>query len=217
MKFAFDMRSMNQQRQIQPIFKQRFLPMLLSWCLVGLIYGSARFVGGEHWIIPETWVDKQIQFSTAGVWLYMAFFLWVPYAFWRAPLARIKPMAWAIASSAIISGVFFILLPSSLQYPQATNTGISDQAFAWLLWIDTEQNCFPSLHASVSLIGLLGLWQRGKFLINSLYLIILFAILFSIIQLRRHLVIDLSAGLLVGFVTYQLANKFFTNRGVIRS
>lgn len=197
----------------QQLLMQRFLPMLMSWCLVGLIYGSTRFVGGEQWIIPETWLDQQIPFSTMGVWLYLAFFIWVPFAFWRAPLDRIKSMSWAIALSAPISAVFFILLPSSLQYPQVTSTGVSDQVFAFLVWVDTDQNCFPSLHASVSLIGLLGLWQREKILMNGVYLIIVLAIMFSIIQLRRHLLIDLSAGLLVGFVTYQLATRFIA-RGV---
>jgi hypothetical protein len=70
------------------IIKQRFQPMLISWCLVGLIYGSTRFIPGDHWVIPEFWLDKQIPFSTTAIWLYLSFFLVVPFAFWRAPLVR---------------------------------------------------------------------------------------------------------------------------------
>jgi membrane-associated phospholipid phosphatase len=196
-KFGFEMNRMNQQ-----LLAQRFLPMLIGWCVVGLIYGTTRFIPGEKWIIPETWLDQQIPFDTQAVWLYLSFFLVVPFAFWRSPMPRVRVMMWAIILSAIISGVFFIFLPSSLDYPQASGENLSDKIFHCLLWIDTQQNCFPSLHASITLICLLGLWQKNHIVVNIFYLAVSLAIGYSIIQLRRHLSLDVGAGILLGFATY---------------
>lgn len=194
------MKSMNQQLLIQ-----RFLPMLIAWLSVGLIYGTTRFIGGEKWIIPELWLDQQIPFSTHAVWLYLSFFLVVPYAFWYAPLARIKPMMHAIIMSALISGVFFIIFPTTLNYPQVYGDSLSDKLFYLLLWIDTAQNCFPSLHASITIICLSGLWQKHKWIANTIYLVMTIAIAYSIIQLRRHLSLDVGAGVLVGIFAYCVA------------
>jgi membrane-associated phospholipid phosphatase len=115
-------------------------------------------------------------------------------------------MTLAIIFSAIISGIFFIFFPTSLQYPQVVlGNSLSDKLFHLLLWIDTSQNCFPSLHAAITLICLLGLWQKQKPIANIFYLTMSLAIAYSIIQLRRHLTLDVTAGILVGALTYAFA------------
>lgn len=187
---------------LKTLFRQRFYPMLIAWISVGLVYGSTRFIGGEKWVIPELWLDQQIPFSTKAVWLYLSFFLVVPFAFWKAELQRVKPMMLAIIISALVSGIFFIFFPTTLDYPQVSGNGISDKVFYLLLWIDTAQNCFPSLHASITIICLLGLWQKHQPLKNTIYLAATLAIAYAIIQLRRHLTLDVTAGILVGALAY---------------
>jgi len=185
--------------------KARMMLMLFGWTSVAIIYGTTQFVGGSKWVIPELWLDQQIPFNVQGVWLYLSFFLVIPFAFWKAPFDRVKPMMLAISLSAIISGVFFILFPSTLNYPPVPDGGFSAQVFHLLLWIDTPQNCFPSLHAALTIICLLGLWEIKKLIQNLLVLTATLAILFSIIQLRRHLTLDLTAGILVGSLSYAIA------------
>ena len=187
--------------------KQRITSMLISWCVVGIIYGSTRFVPGEHWVIPELWLDRQIPFSTQGIWLYLSFFVVVPFAFLCAPLAKIKSMMIAVVISAFISGLVFVIFPTTLVYPEFNQQTFADQVFYWLLWIDTAQNCLPSLHAALTVICLLGLWDKQKILLSFLYLMIALAIGFSIIQLRRHLSLDVGAGALLGIVSYLIASR----------
>ncbi len=186
-------------------FKQRMISMLIGWCAVGIIYGSTRFTSGEHWIIPELWLDQQIPFSTQGIWLYLSFFVVVPFAFFTAPLAKIKPMMIAILISALISGLVFVIFPTTLVYPEVNQQTFTDQLFYWLLWIDTAQNCLPSLHAALTVICLSALWNTQKLFLSLVYLIISLAIGFSIIQLRRHLSLDVGAGILVGIISYIVA------------
>jgi len=189
-------------------FKKRLWFMLVGWSGVGLVYGSTGFISGEKWIIPELWLDQQIPFNVQGIWLYLSFFLVVPFTFLYAPVSRIKPAMMAVLCSAFISGVFFVLLPTTIVYPQVTGDSVSHWVFYALLWIDTEQNCLPSLHASITVICLLALWSNQKRFLSLIYLIISLAIGFSIIQLRRHLSIDVGAGILVGILSYVVAIKF---------
>ncbi len=192
-------------------FKQRIISMLMGWCVVGIVYGSTRFISGELWIIPELWLDQQIPFSTQGIWLYLSFFVVVPFAFLSAPLVKIKPMTIAIIISALISGLVFVIFPTTLVYPEFNQKTLADQIFYWLLWIDTAQNCLPSLHASLTVICLLTLWNNQKILISLIYFVISLAIGFSIIQLRRHLSLDVGAGIFVGILAYIVALRWHQN------
>ncbi len=192
-------------------FKQRIISMLMGWCVVGIVYGSTRFISGEYWIIPELWLDQQIPFSTQGIWLYLSFFVVVPFAFLSAPLVKIKPMTIAIIISALISGLVFVIFPTTLVYPEFNQKTLADQIFYWLLWIDTAQNCLPSLHASLTVICLLTLWNNQKILISLTYFVISLAIGFSIIQLRRHLSLDVGAGIFVGILAYIVALRWHQN------
>jgi membrane-associated phospholipid phosphatase len=192
-------------------FKQRIISMLIGWGTIGIIYGSTGFIPSDHWVIPEIWLDQQIPFSTRGVWLYLSFFVVVPFAFLRVPLAKIKSMKIAILISALTSGLVFVIFPTTLAYPEFSQQTFSDQVFYWLLWIDTAQNCLPSLHAALTVICLLALWNNQKLFLSLIYLIISLAIGFSIIQLRRHLSLDVGAGILVGIISYIVAVRLHQN------
>jgi membrane-associated phospholipid phosphatase len=182
--------------------------MLWSWGTVGFIYGTTRFMPGERWIIPETRLDLAIPFNASGIWMYLAFFLFVPWAFLSSPAARVPALRGAIQLSALISGIIFILFPTSLNYPTLFEPSIHASALELLLAIDTAQNCLPSLHAALTSIALASLWQPGHYGRNFCYLAIAIAIGFSIIQLRRHLLIDVTAGIIVGLVSHGLATRF---------
>ncbi|RYY73523.1 MAG: phosphatase PAP2 family protein [Gammaproteobacteria bacterium] len=196
-------------------FKDRVIHMLWSWCTVGFVYGTTRFTPGARWIIPETWVDALIPFSTQGIWLYLSFFLFVPWAFLHAHENRILILRYAIQVSAIVSGIVFITFPSSLNYPAIVTEDISSKIFQILLMIDTTQNCLPSLHAALTLLALMSLWSWQKKLQSCVYLAIALLIGFSIIQLRRHLLIDVTAGLCVGLIA-QLVVKNLRIRTILK-
>jgi membrane-associated phospholipid phosphatase len=192
-------------------FKQRIMSMLIGWCAVGIIYGSTRFIPGKHWVIPELWLDQQIPFSTQGIWLYLSFFVVVHFTFLSAPLANFIPLMNAILASAVISGLVFVIFPTTLVYPEVNQQTFADQLFYWLLWIDTTQNCLPSLHAALTVVCLLALWNNQKIFLSLIYLVISLAIGFSIIQLRRHLSLDVAAGILVGILSYIVASRLHQN------
>ena len=181
-----------------------------SWCTVGFIYGTTRFAPGNQWIIPETTLDKLIPFNPQGIWFYLAFFLYVPLAFLVAPAERVLTLRYAVQISAAISGLVFIFFPTSISYPQTTGDDIHSTALGLLTFIDTRQNCLPSLHAALTFLCLLSLWDWKAKLRTFFFTGIACMIGFSIIQLRRHLSIDVAAGLLVGIFSHKLVTIYKT-------
>jgi membrane-associated phospholipid phosphatase len=85
-------------------------------------------------------------------------------------------------------------------------TSTSTSLLKALVWVDSNKNCLPSLHASLTLISVWALWQPRRMLQNTLYVLWAVFIIFSIVQLRRHLSLDVGAGLLVGFMAIILLN-----------
>lgn len=188
-------------------WSQRMLQMLIGWGTVGVVYFGLGWRDTPASIVPELWLDRQLPFNANGVWLYLAFFLFVPFTFIAVHSERLVRLRYAMQISALICGAFFILLPTQLNYPALTGQGISLQLVTWLVAYDSPQNCFPSLHGALSLICVMALWQRQRLVMSALVVGFGLAIAVSIIQLRRHLVIDLCAGIVVGCVAYAMATR----------
>jgi len=186
-------------------FIERFYAMLLGWGSVALVYLCTGWLSVEPAIIPEIWLDRQLTFSASAIWLYLSFFVLIPYTYFSALPKHLPLLRSAMQISAIISGLFFIFLPSSLVYPEITQQGFSASALRLLTAVDSANNCFPSLHASLTAICMICIVQERR-LLRSVFVVILgVSILVSIIMLRRHLTIDVGAGVVLGIIAYALA------------
>jgi hypothetical protein len=193
------------QTSNQYTFYQRITQMFIGWGTVGLVYFSLGWRETEAIILPELWLDKQLPFTPTAIWLYLAFFILIPYTYVTTPAERLFRLRYAMQISAIISGIIFLALPSQLSYPDIAGQGASVEMLRFLIANDSPKNCLPSLHAALSLICVITLWSKQKVIKSILITVAGLAIGISIIQLRRHLTIDLSAGLMVGLFSYYMA------------
>ncbi|WP_323871651.1 phosphatase PAP2 family protein [Xenorhabdus doucetiae] len=182
----------------------RLLCCLLGWGTVGVVYYfTANYQmnsDGRATVLPLSIIDEWIAFSSNGVWLYLSFFLLIPLAYLFCPLSRIRWMMLAMQGCALFSGGIYVLYPTTLDYPPITGDNIADRLLAGLIMIDSTQNCLPSLHASLTALSVYALWQKEQKIRRWLWLTWGVLIGFSIIQLRRHLFIDLMAGILTAAV-----------------
>ncbi len=78
--------------------------------------------------------------------------------------------------------------------------GISAGALNRLIAIDSSQNCFPSLHAALTLLAVWAIAKKGNRWLTLMSVVWAIAIAFSILQLRRHLFIDLVGGALLASI-----------------
>lgn len=184
-------------------FKYRLIQMLLGWGTVGLVYKTTSLIQGPGYVIAPSFIDEMILFSPAAVWLYLSFFLLVPLAWLICPLPQARWLRQAIQLTAVLCGVVYLIWPTTMVYPENPPGTVHSRLLDILIAVDTPQNCLPSLHMAITLLAIWAVAARGNFLITLLLGLWGAAITFSILQLERHLFIDLVAGAvlatLVGF------------------
>ena len=184
----------------------RLLHLLAGWGSVGLVYFSSDLLQGQGVLLPETAIDRAIPYTDAAIWLYLSFFILIPYAYLVADAARVRWLARAMALSALSCGVVFLLYPTTLAYPPVgEGSAWSTQALLLLQAADSAQNCLPSLHGALTLLCVWALCDRRHLVRTALAVMLGLAICYAIIALRRHVSIDLAAGLTVGIAGGMLA------------
>lgn len=137
----------------------RLKQMLLGWGTVGVIYNFSDYLQGEGYQLTPSIIDNLIAFSPSAVWLYLSFFFIVPLGYLSTPLCHLRWLARSMQISALVAGVFYLLWPTTMHYPSFDQMGISAGALNRLIAIDSSQNCFPSLHAALTLLAV---WAIAK-------------------------------------------------------
>ena len=180
----------------------RFRDMAIGWGSVGIVYTLGSLYQGEGAVLPESALDRLIPFNTVSIWLYLSFFLYIPYAYFTINADRLLWLRRSMQCCALLSTLVFLLWPTTLTYPDyvAAFSGslAGDALVRILLWGDSPQNCLPSLHAALTLLCTWALLDSRHRARSALAGIACACICFSVIQLRRHLSVDVAAGLVAG-------------------
>lgn len=191
----------------------RLKQMLLGWGCVGLIYNSSDRWQGAGLVLQPGPIDRLIPFDPAGVWLYLSFFLLIPAAYFNCPENRLIWLRSAFQLAALTAGAVFLAWPTTLSYPADPGGTLSSTLLAALTQVDSAQNCFPSLHMALTVLAIQALHDDGRPVKNALFWLWGLGIAFSIIQLRRHLFIDLAAGTGLGLAVGALCRRYLPAAG----
>lgn len=175
----------------------RALAMLIGWGSVGVVYTVSDRWQGPGRVMQPGIVDRMIPFSADGIWLYLSFFLLIPAGYLFCRPEKLRWLTGSMILTALVCGAVYLLWPTTLVYPHDSGRGLSSQLLAQLIAADSPQNCLPSLHMALSLLAVWALYQRQYLLRSGLLLLWGALIAASILQLRRHLFIDLVSGALV--------------------
>lgn len=189
---------------------ERLRCMALGWGSVGLAYGLSGALQGPGVRIAESSLDRMIPFDPAGVWMYLSFFLLIPAAYGFTDASRLRWLTRSMQACGLISGLLFVLWPTTLAYPAVEGQTLSVAALKLLIAGDGRQNCLPSLHAALTLLSVLALADPRRKGRSALVLAWGLAILYAIIQTRRHLSTDLLAGLLLAAVCGAVVQRLST-------
>lgn len=176
----------------------RLRHLILGWGAVGVVYTLTGLFQGQGATLPETALDRMIPFDPAGIWLYLSFFLLIPYAYFSVDAQRVLWLRRSMQGTALFCGLVFLLWPTTLRYPPVSGAGIDVALLRLLQAGDSSQNCLPSLHGALTLLCVWALLDARRVLRSVLVLGVGVGICVSIIQLRRHVSIDLGAGLAAG-------------------
>jgi len=191
----------------------RLKQMLLGWGFVGLVYNTSDRWQAAGLVLQPGPIDRLIPFDPAGVWLYLSFFALIPIAYFRCPEYRLIRLRTGFQLAALSAGAVFLAWPTTLSYPADPGGTLSSTLLAGLTWVDSAQNCFPSLHMALTVLAILALHDPRRPAKNAFFWLWGIGIAFSIIQLRRHLFIDLAAGTGLGLAVGWLCRRYLPAAG----
>ncbi|UUE36242.1 phosphatase PAP2 family protein [Pectobacterium aroidearum] len=172
----------------------RLKALLFGWGSVGVVYQLSAQFQGQGTVLPTSFIDEWIPFSPSAIWLYLSFFIIVPLSYLSCPIARLAGLRRATQLTALIAGAVYLIFPTTMVYPQAVGDDFSTRLLQLLQRIDSPQNCLPSLHIALTVLAVWAMSDSQQKVKTGLYLLWGMAIAFSILQLRRHLFIDLVTG-----------------------
>lgn len=195
---------------------QRLAQMLVGWGSVGVVYSLSDRWQGTGVVMQPGLVDRLIPFSPDAIWLYLSFFVLIPCAYLFCQPQKLRWLRQSMILTALLCGAVYLLWPTTLAYPHDSGQGLSSRVLARLVAADSTQNCLPSLHMALSLLAGWALYQRRQPWRSGLALLWVALIAFSILQLRRHLFIDLVSGALVALVCGWLCQKTLQRVHVIQ-
>lgn len=178
---------------------------LIGWGTVGIVY---QFTGDFHTeanLLTPSWIDNAIPYSVQGIWFYLSFFLFIPLGYRLCPRQSVLKLMVAMQLCALFSGSVYLLYPTTMNYP--INGGLDSASYllSQLIAVDSPHNLLPSLHVSLTALALYALWSQQYKLRNGLFLLWAIMICFSVLQLRRHLFIDLISGIIVAGLSWYLS------------
>lgn len=185
----------------------RLWQMLLGWGFVGVVYSLTDRLQGSGTLLPPSAIDRWIPFSPMAIWLYLSFFIIIPLGYLLAPMPRVKWLRTAMQLTALGAGAVYLWWPTTMAYPQDSGVGVSSKLLAALTQVDSLQNCLPSLHMALTVLAVWALSDRLRKVRTALLMLWALAIAFSILQLRRHLLVDLASGALLAFLAGWLAQR----------
>jgi membrane-associated phospholipid phosphatase len=180
--------------------RERMMMMLAGWGTVGLCYALGRATPRVARVLHEGALDRLVAFDSAAVWPYLSFFMFVPAAYLCATPDRLRPLTRAMQLSAVVAAAVFVAWPTTLVYPAIPSGTTSAVVLAALASSDSTQNCLPSLHGALTLLCVVALWQRERPWRSAFMLAWGLAVMWSIVAARRHLFVDLGAGVMLGAV-----------------
>ena len=158
--------------------------------------------------VPPTALDHLIPFSPGSVWLYLSIYLLMPIGpFLMHHRNQLLRYASGVILIATIAATIFLFWPTAIArpavpYPSAT--------YRLLITIDQPFHAIPSLHAAFAIYSALcgtlvlreldsrQLWPIALWLWAAL-------ILLATLTTKQHMVVDIVAGSVLGFVAYACA------------
>lgn len=174
--------------------------LILGWLSVGVVYYGSVYLQQDPILLGYSLVDKSIPFTEHAVWPYLSFFLIIPYCFLSAPYSNIRWMSFSFIGCGLIAGICFVTYPTMVDFAATPPISVSSFLYHKVLISDVNVNCLPSLHVALTVVAIWGAVNFSHKL-RSLGLVLWgILICLSIIQLRRHVFIDLVAGLMLAWV-----------------
>lgn len=175
----------------------------LAFCVLYL--GGASLQLRPPLLLRPGPIEAAIPFMGWSIWVYLSQFLLLPAAIVNArPDADRSRVFYAMLLATAVAALIFIAFPTELERPQPGLSGLTGLAWTLLHAVDTQFNCFPSLHVALAVLAGIALWRRGWH-VSALAWPGLIAL--STLTTRQHVALDIAGGLVLAIVAWLLVPK----------
>ncbi|MFY7928985.1 MAG: phosphatase PAP2 family protein [Oligoflexus sp.] len=196
--------------------KLPLLPIGWKWPLsvVGaLMYvGTYSFLGWFHWreasLLPLTPLDQEVPFLPWSIVIYLSDYLFILLLVHHLDSSeRLSRASYALGLGAILTFAVFILFPTVFPRELRSMDPLWLPFFQLLYGIDSPSNCFPSLHVSMTLLGV-GFFQTRTRIGSWGMRIWAFAICVSTLTTKQHYAIDVLGGLMIAGLVWNASKHW---------
>ena len=185
-------------------------PLFYAWDpATGSLVQPLTGDGAYQTFVLKSWLDEKIPFVPILALPYITYLVIVPFLIPALNLAarsmhRFLTVGIALIVSQLILDLSYWLFQTNV--PRTVTP--PDDVFGWMVRMvwgnDQPFNGYPSAHCTWAMIGILALWRlRSRFPKTSWILMPWLALVFpATVMLQQHFLMDVYAGVFVGFATY---------------
>ncbi len=185
-------------------------PAYLAWDPVTqALVQPATGDGAYQTFVLKSWLDEKIPFVPILALPYITYLVIVPFLVPALNLvARSMRRFLTVGIALIVSQLILDLSYWLFQTNVPRTVTPPDDVFGWMVRMvwgnDQPFNGYPSAHCTWAMIGILALWRlRSRFPKTSWILMPWLALVFpATVMLQQHFLMDVYAGVFVGFATY---------------
>ena len=175
----------------------------------GLLIEPVSGAGAYQTFVLKSWLDKAIPFVPLMAVPYLSFLILVPFV---VPILNLRA-GWfrrfltigiALIVSQLVLDLAYLLFQTNVIRNVAAGDGVGGFLVQAVWGHDQPFNGFPSGHCAWTTIAIISLWRlRSRYPRLSWGLILWLALVYpATVMLRQHYLIDVYAGVLVGFSSY---------------
>ena len=216
-KYAFWEKKMEKLKNSS--YKYCFIPVLIMFLINTITYSGTKLLTDTtryHYDISLP-IDSELPFVPAFIVIYVLSYLqWV--VGFGLIARQSKEVCYRVISSEIVAKIIcfiiFIVLPTSFNRPEITDTGIFASLTKIIYALDTPTNLFPSVHCLESWILFRTaheITQHKKWLVPA-WLIFVLLVFASVLLVKQHLILDIPAAIIVSEIGLFVGKKFKTGR-----
>ncbi len=157
-------------------------------------------------------LDQQLPFLSLFLIPYLTMYIvesW-PY-FIIKDIVYLRRVTWAYLVVMIVTFAVFAFFPVKMLRPEIIPKTFLDQGVLFIYQIDLPYNTFPSLHASLTFLAGLVIWQVHK-VKGTIVLLLAGLISISTLFVKQHYVADVLGGMVLAGVVYLVFQKFFSSK-----
>jgi len=177
-------------------------------------FGGATYAAGEtHTFVLRSWLDAKLPYVPQLSPVYSTFMIMCPLMpilnLWVGSFRRLVTVGVSCIVSLLICDVSFFFFQTEVLRDQAAQDvakgGSFIDNFAGAVWgNDAPFNGFPSGHITWTVIFLISLWRLRHAIPKTAWIIMIWISLVipATVMLRQHYLMDVYAGIFLGFATY---------------